>query len=87
MHLIEFVNCPDVETEHRYFTWALGKVLVFAQQEVVKIPQRLVWFHRRFVVVLLMCLTGAIMELHVSSHSEARVLLFLEIHSLAGTPA
>ena len=83
------MNCPDVETEHRYFTWALGKVLVFAQQEVVKIaiPQRLVWFHRRFVDVLLMCLTGAIMELHVSSHSEARVLLFLEIHSLAGTAA
>ncbi len=56
-----------------------------AQQEIFKIafPLRQVWCHRRFL--LLICLAGAILELHVRSHLEARALLFLAIRSLADT--
>jgi len=88
------VNCPDVEAEHRSYKMTLGKGLMFAQQEAVKIaiplrkisPQK-VWCHRCFVYLPLMCSTGAIKELDVSSHSTARVFLFLGIRSRADTVA
>lgn len=68
----------------------LGKGLMFAQQEALKIaiplqkisPQQ-AWCHRCFVY--LMCSTGAVKEEDASSHSKARVLLFHGTRSLADT--